>query len=158
MRPDFLASIGVPTPQEVEALRRGKTLSKGKPQVVERAEKRNAKQSAEDAWRDAIWLRDGGVSRASGKPVYRAHTDNRKRGECAHLDARSTSPEKKYDERNGVLLTAEEHALSDARTAPGGKALLEIKGKNANKALTFIRRDTKGRVLWTRTSKPEKAS
>lgn len=75
----------------------------------------------------------------------------------AHLPTatRSTNPATKNDPARCVLLTAEEHALSDARTAPGGKPLLEIRGTDARKAITFIRRNDRGRVLWRRTSTPD---
>lgn len=142
---------GLKTLAEVERDR--KATPKGYA-VLTRREKAAGKRSAEDTCKDTVWERDGGKSRASGKPVLRAHPDASKRGEVAHLRARSTDPAKKYHPANNVLLTAEEHALSDARTAPGGKALLEIKGTNANKALTFTRRDTRGRVVWTRTTEP----
>lgn len=145
--------VNVPTQAEVEAMRRGRSFWKGTPPVVERAKKRAAKQTAEDKFRAAVWERDGGVSRCSGRPVLHAHTDNRKRGEVAHLKARSTAPGQKLDPANACLLTAEEHALSDARTA-GGKVLLEIKGTDARKVLRFIRRDETGRVLWSRESLP----
>lgn len=124
--------------------------------VLERRAKRAVKKSSEERCKDAVWDRDGGKSRASGKPVLRAHVDMRKRGEVAHIAAKSTNPAKRYLRANNVLLTAEEHALSDARTAPGGKALLTIKGRNANKALTFTMRDSRGRVVWTRTTEPER--
>lgn len=120
--------------------------------VVRQIKTRAAKKDRWEQCQDAVWDRDKGISRASGKPLVRASTDARKRGEVAHLDARSTNPEKKFDLKNLVLLSAEEHGLSDARTAPGGKVLLEIKGKNASKILTFIRRDINGREVWRHTS------
>jgi hypothetical protein len=129
---------------------------KGIPTVLAQADKRTAKAKAEDAFKEAVWKRDGGISRASGKPVYHAHTDPRQRGEVAHLSARSTKPEAKWKPENGILLTAEEHKLSDARTA-GGTVLLEIRGTDARKALTFVRRDRNGKVLWKRSSLPQEA-
>lgn len=140
-----------------EVNRRRPLTPKGS-QVLEQRAKRAEKKSAEERCKDAVWERDGGTSRASGKPVLRAHVDNRKRGEVAHLGARSTNPAKKFLKANNVLLTAEEHLLSDKRTAPGGKALLSIKGRNANRALTFTMRDARGRVVWTRTSAPDRAA
>lgn len=124
------------------------------PAVVERRQRKAKADAKEEQTKVKVWDRDGGLSRASGKPVVHASPNPEKRGDVAHIDARSTSPAKKYSVANNVLLTAEEHQLSDARTAPGGKALLEIRGKNANRKLTFIRRNEKGRVLWRRTSAP----
>lgn len=122
--------------------------------VVRRMATRRQKAETWKAAQDQVWIRDGRVSRASGTPLVRAHTDARKRGEVAHLKSRGAHPDQKYDLRNLVLLSAEEHAQSDARTAPGGRVLLTIQGGNANKALTFIRRDTRGREVWRRTSAP----
>ena len=146
---------GLLSPEEAYALRRGQTIGKGTPPVIERADKRTAKHTAEEKAKDLVWARDGQKSRASGKPVLRANVDNRKRGEVAHLTARSTNPKAKLLPQNMVLLTAEEHAWSDARTAnAGGDVLLEIKGKDARKKLTFIRRNLEGKVLWRRSSLP----
>lgn len=144
------------TMAEVEADRRRtfRSFWKGTPPVVAQRQKRATNKAADEAFRKAVWVRDGGLSRASGVPVVHGHVDNRKRGEVAHLTARSTNPGEKRDPRRGVLLTAEEHALSDARTAPGGKALLEVKGKDGSKRLRFVRRDERGRVLWSRESDP----
>lgn len=125
------------------------------PSVLRTIANKAKRVSAEDAFRDAVWDRDGGISRASGKPVFRAHTDPSKRGEVAHIKARSTAPAEKYNPDNGVLLTAVEHGWSDPRTANAkGKTLLEIRGTNARRTLTFIRRDERGRHLWTHASLP----
>lgn len=153
--------LSIPTLAEVQADRVGKALPKGAPLVVQRAQKRTAKKTAEERFRDAVWSRDQGKSRASDVPVVPGHVDNRKRGEVAHLPTatRSTNPEKRLDPRFAILLTAEEHALSDPRTAPGSKVLLEIRGTDARKAITFIRRDAQtGKVLWRRVSTPPKAA
>jgi hypothetical protein len=143
----------LPTPEEVAALRRAQGFGKGTPPVLARHEKRKAKRTAEETFRQAVWARDGGVSRCSGKPLLHASLDPDRRGEVAHLKARSTNPREKVNPANGVLLSATEHALSDARTA-GGKVLLEIKGTDARKLLRFIRRDQSGKVLWSRASRP----
>lgn len=124
------------------------------PAVLRTVARKARRVDREDAFKDAVWDRDK-VSRASGKPVFRNHIDPEKRGEVAHIKARSTNPTKKYDPNNGVLLTAVEHGWSDPRTANAkGKVLLEIKGTNARKALTFIRRDVRGREIWRYTSTP----
>jgi len=139
-----------------EQNRRRPVAPKGSTVVAQR-KKRAAKQTAEQQRNAKVWARDRGVSRASGRPVVHASPVAAKRGEVAHLptSTRSTNPATKNDPHRCVLLTAEEHALSDARTAPGGKALLEIRGRDARKAITFIRRDERGRVLWRRTSTPD---
>ena len=110
---------------------------------------------AEQACRAKVWKRDQGRSRASGTPVVKGHDSELQRGEVAHIRSRSASPAKKWDPDNCVLLTAEEHRLSDPRTAPGGRVLLRIKGTNAQKVLTFSRLDpVDGHVMWSRQSAP----
>lgn len=129
--------------------------AKGQPAVLARRERRAKKQSAEDKARDQVWARDQAISRASGKPVLRGHVDERRRGEVAHIGARSTNPAKRYAVSNQVLLTAEEHRLSDPRTAgASGKRLLEIVGKDADKMLTFIWYSLDGRELRRSYSEP----
>lgn len=150
----LLDKLRLPSLDRVQNTRR--TVTPKGSTVLERREKRTAKDRADDELRKACWDRDGGKSRASGVPLLRSHVDPRKRGQVAHLTARSTNPGEKRDLRRVVLLSAEEHELSDARTAPGGKPLLTIKGTDGNKAVTFTMHDPTGRVLWTRTSLPER--
>lgn len=128
---------------------------KGTPGVLVRQEKRAAQETAEETCRKAVWKRDGRTSRASGHPLVEGHVDPDKRGEVAHLTARSTHPAEKHKPYRCVLLSATEHQLSDARTAGAkGQALLEIQGTDGRKRLTFIRRDRTGTVLWRRSSRP----
>lgn len=126
------------------------------PSVVTRKQRKLEKKNAEDAFRDEIWRLDGGVSRASGKRLFRVHRDAGRRGQVAHIKPRSAYPELAFKVSNAVLLSDEEHELSDPRTADArGRSLLEIRGTNANRSLTFIRRDVDGRELWRRTSTRE---
>jgi hypothetical protein len=124
-----------------------------------RKAKRRETEHKWDVWRDAIWDRDESRSRASGVVLDRTSLDERRRGECAHLVSRSAAPEIKFRVENGVLLSAEEHRLSDPRTAgAAGRALLLIEpfGRDGelrgDRTLTFTRVDATGHVLWTRTS------
>lgn len=148
----------LPTLADQRAVRRAtpKTTRKGaaKPVAKKARPARPDTAAAERRCREAVWRRDQDHSRASGMLVVKGHESERVRGEVAHLVSRSRSPKQKWDSANCVLLTAEEHRLSDPRTAPGGTVLLIIQGKDARKVLTFIRRDTDGTVLWTRQSAP----
>ena len=114
--------------------------------------------AAERRCRATVWKRDQARSRASLLPVVKGDPNELVRGEVAHLRSRSGTPAKKWDSSNCVLLTAEEHRLSDPRTAPGGKVQLLIKGTNARKALTFTRLAPDGTVLWKRISLPPKVT
>jgi hypothetical protein len=145
----------LPTMAEIHATRRA--TPKGTPKTAEKAppkKKRPELDPRERACTAAVWKRDQHRSRASALPVTKGADIETERGEVAHLAARSTSPEKRWDPDNCVLLTAEEHRLSDPRTAPHGKILLAIAGKHANKELRFIRLAPDGSVLWTRRSLP----
>jgi len=127
------------------------------PRVVRRRTRRQTRKTIEDRAKNAVWKRDGHCSRATGQPLMRAHIDPQRRGEVAHIDKRSTNPKQIWRLDRLVLLSAEEHQLSDPRTAnAGGKVLLEIKGTNGNKALAFVRRDLRYREVWRRTTLPVK--
>lgn len=140
-----------PTLDEIQRTRRPN--QKPLPSVVTRAQRKAEKKSREDDFRDEIWRLDGRKSRASGKPMLHGGTDPTRRGQVAHIKPKGAYPELAFDVKNAILLSDEEHRLSDPRTAnAGGKALLEIRGTNANGSLTFIRRDVDGRELWRRSS------
>lgn len=147
-------TLKLPTVAEVRArpLSIPKKAPVGKPKATP-TEPTPSPDALEARCRAAVWKRDQGRSRASGAVVVKGHEQETQRGEVAHLEKRSTSPAKKWDPANCVLLTAEEHRLSDPRTA-GGKVLLEIRGKNARKVLIFTRRNPDGTVAWTRQSLP----
>ena len=121
--------------------------------VEARQTRKTEKQSAEDRCRDAVWKREKNLDRATGKLLTRSDVDPDKRGEVCHLKGRRVKPEWRLDPHHQILLSATNHQLSDAR---GGK-LLQILGTDALKALTFIRRDKTGKVLWRRTTLPGQA-
>jgi hypothetical protein len=110
-------------------------------------------------FRDAVWTRDKHCSRASGRHLTRGSSDPQRGGQAAHLGARSSHPDRRFDPDNGILLSIEEHRDSDPRTAgAGGRVLLEIVPiapdtvLNGRNRLLFIRRDSSGRELWRRIS------
>lgn len=151
-----LDSLDLPS-LAVEQNRR-RTLAPVRATVLEQRDKRAAKDTAERRRNEAVWERDKGICRATGRPLVKASPVAAKRGEVAHLPSatRSTNPATKNDPAKCVLLSAEIHALSDARTAGAkGLPLVEIIGTDAREAITFIRRNERGRVLWRRTSTPD---
>lgn len=136
-----------------QASRRRRPTAKAALEPRSTTKGREARKDLE--FREGVWARDEKHSRASGRYLVRAHVDPNRRGEVAHLQFRSTHPDKKRDVRAGVLLSAEEHRVSDARTAnAGGRALLHIHGTNANRKLVFVMHDSDGHVLWRRESWP----
>ena len=116
---------------------------------------RKSTDAKEKAFRDAIWTRDGGVCRATRLPLDR-HSENLDRlGDCAHLLPRSTHPELKYDTRNALLLSRQNHIRSDAR----GGYILKLTDPDtgapavdASRPIRFTAYTKAGHVLWTRVS------
>jgi hypothetical protein len=80
--------------------------AKGLPhQLVKQAE-RESKEDRGKVFRDAVWTRDKGRCRATGKLLKRSGTtDWNVLGEVDHSIPRSLAPERIYDVGNGVLLT-----------------------------------------------------
>jgi len=101
------------TAAEVDAMRRGKSLAKtGLPTVLaKKARKKSKEQQAKD-FRDEVWARDKGKSRATGRKLVKSGTtDWAKLGEVDHSIPRSLAPERIYDVSNGILLSKEENRL-----------------------------------------------
>ena len=103
-------------------------------------------RAAEKKLREAIWLRDRGRCRCTGRKLSRRADDWSRLGDVAHLKARSLAPERKYDSSNAFLLCRTLHIASDAR----GNYRLKILGDDARKPLTFLMTDKDGRELWRR--------
>lgn len=107
-----LSSLNIPTMDEIAADRVGKPLPKGLPPVLEKKERKQAKKDKDDAFRDAIWTRDKGCSRATKQPLVRGGTTEWDRlGEVDHVINRSTAPELIYETSNGILLSKTENRL-----------------------------------------------
>ena len=113
----------------------------------------------EIAFREAVWRRDAGRDRATGRILYRQSEDWDSLGEVCHLLSRGAHPDLAYVVSNGILLSKANHWLSDAR---GGHALrisdpetgerATDAGTDVPKPLTFTLLDRTGRILWTRTA------
>lgn len=92
---------------------------KGLPPVLARKERQQSKDDQAEAFRSAIWTRDKGRSRATGKKLQRVHPKQRgaglipwsEAGEVDHSIPRSLAPERMYDVGNGILLSKEENRL-----------------------------------------------
>ena len=107
-----------------------------------------------EAFRDAVWLRDHGRSRASGLQLFRNHDSMTLRGEVCHLKGRRVMPEWATDPARALLLSGHEHWLSDGR---GGRLLRLYDPEtmdpatDASKPILFVLKDRHGRVVWERT-------
>jgi len=82
---------------------------------LSKKEKRAREHARRRALRDRIWERDGGRSRASGSILQRGHAIDVLRGEVCHVQSRGSEPSRSMDPTNCLLMSAWEHALSDAR-------------------------------------------
>lgn len=104
-------------------------------------------------FRDAVWTRDKGFSRASGQLLVRGDPSMTVRGEVCHLRGRNVMPEWATDPDRAILLSAFEHWLSDGR---GGRLLrfydpqTSEPATDATKPIAFVLRDRQGRTVWSR--------
>lgn len=108
---------------------------------------------SESVFRQKVWDRDGGRSRFTGEPLSKSDPNWRFRGEVAHLVTKGAHPELRLIVSNALLLSAEEHWLSDHR---GGRRLrlfdpeTSEPATDASKPIQFVLTDFRGVVLWTR--------
>ena len=107
-----------------------------------------------EAFRDEVWRRAAGRSRLTGNRLFRRRdVPTISRGEVCHLKCRRVRPEWITDPNHAILLSAEEHRLSDHR---GGRLLwiLDPETKDpatdATKPILFVMRTVDGRILWER--------
>lgn len=85
------------------------------PRVIAKQLRKKTKEQMAKDFRDAVWTRDKGASRATGKPVVRGGTtDATQLGEVDHAIPRSLAPDRLYDVTNGILLSKEENRLRKA--------------------------------------------
>jgi hypothetical protein len=116
------------------------------PTPLRKAERIKTKKQQEKDFRLAVWTRDKGKSRASGKPLGRSGTNWERVGEVHHVIPRSLAPERVYDVANGLLLSKQEHALAGTNCPHDAtKCLLDISGpEDRSEPQTFIWRDVNG--------------
>ncbi len=123
--------------------------SKGLPIVLEKKARKQAKKDKDDAFRDDIWSRDKGCSRATGQPLVRGGTlDWARLGEVDHVINRSTAPDLVYERSNGILLSKMENRLKKTPCPQAPEFyMFSIQGPE-NRALmqTFTWRDVSGKV------------
>lgn len=149
-----MSTLPVGLPSLDDERRIARAVPKGLPHVLAREQKKQAKADQEEAFKAAVWDRDKGISRASDKPLKRAHLNPAKCGHVHHRRKRSTAPAEKYDPKNGVLLSALEHELAETRCPANTRHfLLDIYGPaDSGQVLTFVKRDAEGREIWRRQS------
>lgn len=125
-------------------------LQKPLPRVVTKPIKDKAKADKGKAFRDAVWDRDEGKSRATGKPLLRSGTVNPDElGEVDHVIDRSLAPDRIYDVGNGILLSKRENRLkkTPCPRAPEHR-MFEVDGPDDRSQLqTFRWRNLDGKVI-----------
>lgn len=129
-----------PSRRERDVQKHEKRVAREKQQAA--AERR---ESAEwTATRKAIYKRDQGKSRFSGKALFLRHDDPRLVGEVNHTQLRSRGgPDESW---NLALLTPDEHDMFHHRHP---KYVLDISG-NADRVLTFVQKHREtGRIALT---------
>lgn len=88
---------------------------KGVPAIIVKKERKLSKEEQAKAFRLAVWKRDDGKSRATGKKLVKSGTmDGDKLGEVDHAIPRSLAPDRLYDVSNGILLSKNENRLRKA--------------------------------------------
>lgn len=143
----------LPTLGELNAQRRAPQKA-GKPTVIARKERKKSREELGEAFRNAVWARDKGKSRATGKKLQRQGPGATTMewavlGEVDHVINRSTAPERVYDTSNGILLSKEENRLKKARCSKAPEhCYFEIVGPD-DRSLPqrFIWRDDNGKVI-----------
>src|SRR5581483_249746 len=146
----------LPTLAEVRATRSRACPKAGLPTVLARKARQESKADRGKAFRDAVWKRDKGRSRATGKKLTRV--DSRTPGasllpwsdvgEVDHAYPRSTAPERVYDVQNGILLSKEENRLRKVACAkaPEFRRFSYTWPEDRGKPQVFIWRDETGTI------------
>jgi hypothetical protein len=122
----------------------------GLPTPLAKKVKAQTKAERAKAFRDAVWARDKGRSRATGKPLVRSGTtDWDQLGEVDHSYPRSTAPDKIYDVSNGILLSKTENRLRKVvcAEAPEYKLFDYAGPEDRGELQEFLWRDRTGRIV-----------
>lgn len=129
-------------------------LQKPMPRMLAKPDEDKAKKADGKTFRDAVWKRDGGRSRATGKLLAKSGTLSwDELGEVDHVIDRSLAPERIYDVSNGILLSKRENRLkkTPCPRAPEFR-MFDVKGPDDRGQLqTFTWRDKDGKVVKTGT-------
>lgn len=145
-----MGKLSIDLPTLDAALRQRRPCAKPEPRVLSKPKADKAKADKGKAFRDAVWARDGGKSRATGKPLVRSGTISAEElGEVDHVIDRSLAPERIYDVSNGILLSKRENRLkkTPCPRAPEHR-LFTVKGPDdRSQPQRFIWRDADGKII-----------
>lgn len=120
----------------------------GLPTVLARKERKQTKEQLAKDFRDAVWLRDKGRSRATGKKLQHDASDWDVCGEVDHAIPRSLAPDRLYDVSNGILLSKTENRLRKVACvrAPEFKRFDYLGPDDRGQEQTFTWRDEDGKI------------
>lgn len=108
-------------------------LPKGPSRLDQKAEKDKQADKAADAFRAAVWKRDGGKCRKCGATVAKTLELMPKQGHVHHLAKRSKVKALLTDVRNGILLCATDHQEVEHKrlfiVTSGKGSLFELDGQ-----------------------------
>lgn len=142
--------LSIDLPYLNQARRMGTAQPKaGLPTVLAKKARQQSKAQRAKAFREAVWTRDHGRSRATGRRLVRSGTtDWAKLGEVDHAYLRSTDPDKIYDVSNGILLSKEENRLRKVicARAPELKRFDYAGPFDRSQPQHFLWRDDDGRI------------
>lgn len=123
---------------------------KGLPPMLEKKARQKSKEEQGEAFRAAVWKRDKGCSRATGKKLVKSGTtDWAQLGEVDHVINRSIAPDRIYDVSNGILLSKEENRLKKIACPLAPEFhMFSVEGPD-DRALpqTFTWRDKAGKII-----------
>lgn len=122
------------------------------PKQLAKEEKDKKKADKGKAFRDAVWARDKGRSRATGKKLERTAISWDVCGEVDHVIDRSLAPERVYDVSNGILLSKRENRLKKLACPRAPELrMFSVEGPDdRGKEQVFTWRDKDGHVVKTK--------
>lgn len=131
--------------------RKREAQPKGLPRLLAKEERDTKKKDRGKAFRDAVWERDKGRSRATGKQLSRSAISWDECGEVDHVIDRSLDPSRIYDVGNGILLSKRENRLKKTACPKAPEfRMFSVEGPDDRSLLqTFRWRDKEGRVVKT---------
>lgn len=139
----------LPTLAEMQARPRATPKHLIEPRMITKENKAKAKKLSDKEFREAIWKRDEGKSRATGKPLVRGGTtDPHLLGEVDHSIPRSLAPDRIYDLENALLLSKWENRARKIACprAPEFKLFDYTGPDDRRKPQHFIWRDSDGKI------------
>lgn len=141
-------ALKIPTLAQMQASPRA--TPKGIPHQIAKKERKLSREEQARVFRDAVWARDKGKSRATGKKLTKSGTtDWDHLGEVDHAVPRSLAPERLYDVSNGLLLSKAENRLRKVACpeAPEYRMFDYSGPDDRSLPQIFIWRDKTGKVL-----------